>query len=86
MKTQIPYEQRFEHSAEAEKYARERGCAVTEYRKGKSAGSWIDLPDGTHIHVKQGKMGPAANMAVVVAFSLAGILAFLLFLLPMLGS
>jgi len=74
--------QRFNDSWEAEKHAEENGCPVTPYRSGKKFGSWIDLPDGTHVHVKKGKFGPAQNMAVVIAFSCAGILAALMWFAP----
>ena len=78
--------QRFKHSAEVEKHLRDKGVGGVHYRDGHRSGTWYDIDKNEHLHVKDGKIGPAANIFIVSVLSCAGLLAFLLFVLPFLGG
>ncbi len=69
--------QRYRHSVNAVEDAREAGCEVYECRtdNGRRRTFWVNSPDGKeHLGIKEGEVGPAANMAIVSAFSRWGII------------
>ena len=74
---------RFHHGADAAKVARESHKAdVYEQRKGTGpdgdhgqvSGWWVKTREGD-MSIKNEKVGPATNMAIVAFFSVAGIIA-----------
>ena len=67
--------QRFRNSNEVNKHMSDKGRGGHHYRDGKRSGTYYDLPDGDHLHVKDGEIGPAANMFIVSVLSCAGLLA-----------
>ena len=69
-------EQRFRHSNEVKKHLKdEHQLTGTDYRDGKRSGTWYNIGKDEHLHVKNGKIGPAANMFIVSMLSCAGLLA-----------
>ena len=67
-------EQRFHHSEEVKCHMRKQGRGGTEYRDGVRSGTYYDINEDEHLHVQDGPIGPARNMFIVSALSVAGLL------------
>ena len=75
--------QRFYHSSEYKKHLREKGVGYADYRDGNRSGSYADIDENVHLHVKDGEIGPATNLFIVAALSTAGLLVLAFFVLPL---
>ncbi|WP_455201720.1 hypothetical protein [Kaarinaea lacus] len=70
-------QQRYRHSVNAVEDARRAGCEVYECRtdNGRRRTFWVHSPDGKeHLGIKEGEVGPATNMHIVLTFSKWGII------------
>ena len=54
-----------------------------DYRDGNRSGSYADIDENVHLHVKDGEIGPATNLFIVAALSTAGLLVLAFFVLPL---
>ena len=75
--------QRFYHSSNVKDHLRKKGVGFTDYSDGNRSGSYADIDKNTHLHVKDGEIGPATNLFIVAALSTAGLLVLAFIVLPL---
>ena len=77
MRLNIKKEQRFRNSGEVKKLLRDEGIGYTICNTDEGQVIYADVSTDQHIKIREGTVGPATNIYLVRALSMAGIILLL---------